>query len=101
VVSESQGKELSHGEYQYVHPISDIGECPPESDKVRDSSGRLYGCGYTYKNTLTNMYAQPGSSGSPVVNQDGLLVGVVQSYHPREGAGLVPQEYVVRLLEKF
>lgn len=101
VLSESEGVEKGHSPYSYTYSIEAIGECPRGARKRFDSSQRLYGCSVVYQNVLTTLYAQPGSSGSPVVNQNGRLAGVIQSYHPGEGAGLVPLEKVLALLARF
>jgi S1-C subfamily serine protease len=44
---------------------------------------------------VTSLYARPGASGSPVVNERGELVGVVTNYHLRDNtAGIAVLEYV-------
>ncbi len=51
------------------------GECPkPFSHTSRGT------CTMTYDYGVTSLYSEPGSSGSPVVNSAGQLVGVIQSY---------------------
>lgn len=37
-------------------------------------------CHRRYESTSSDLYSVPGSSGSPVVNEDSLLIGVVSSY---------------------
>lgn len=100
VLTEAEGVEIGRATYTYTFPIDELGECLPHMTKRYGISGRLAGCETQFKNGITNVYAQPGSSGSPVVNGRGELIGVMESYHPKQGGGMVPYEAVREFLEK-
>lgn len=93
ILTESKGNLASPAIWSYTYPIEDLGTCGKDFQKVFNPiTGRLRGCAITYKSYTTDLYARPGSSGSPVVNDNGELVGVVSSWHPYNNneAGMVP-----------
>lgn len=96
----SKGHMSSLTEWQLSMSIEDLGECPKGSKKEYDTSGILRYCTFHFVSRLSNLYARPGSSGSPVVDGDGGLVGVVSSWHTDSDydAGLVPYSDVKNFL---
>lgn len=93
VLSETTGQYTGKNTWTYTYPIDVVGECPPGSRKLRDGMGHIVGCNIDYLDNLTNMYSRPGSSGSPVVDINGDLVGVISSWDEKHDAGgMVPIE---------
>jgi S1-C subfamily serine protease len=94
ILTDSAGKIGQDITFPYAYPIAEVGRCPAGSKEIEDTTGRLVACGITWANTLSTVYARPGSSGSPVVNGKGELVGVVESWTPNGTmeAGLVRYE---------
>lgn len=83
ILTESFGIVGGSADWEYSFPIGEIGECPPEFHQVRDPyEDILVACRARYHTILTNLYGRPGSSGSPVVNDAGELVGVISSWSP-------------------
>lgn len=91
IPSESCGKIGDTTKWPAGFGLEEIGECPAQFHQDRDFEGRVRGCTYTFTSTLTSLYARPGSSGSPVVDSQGLLIGVVSSWHQQSDyeAGMV------------
>lgn len=90
-LTESMGTVRGNVEWDFDIPIQDMGYCPKGSLKELSLNGNFTGCRLHFVSTLTSLYARPGSSGSPVVNIEGRLVGVLSSFMP-EGeydAGMV------------
>jgi S1-C subfamily serine protease len=81
VLSESEGRVGFNIEWSIAFPIEAVGECPKPSEKIRDVRDILIACGFRFVSTLTTLYCRPGSSGSPVTDANGELVGVVSSMH--------------------
>lgn len=105
ILGEFDGVILGYTEYNYTYSIYDLGECPKGTVRRYGHNDRLVGCEVTNKNTVTTIYAAPGSSGSPVVDGAGNIVGVVESHlhqaMPNKGnAGLVPYSYVKAILAR-
>lgn len=96
----SKGRMSGLTEWDLSMGVEDIGECPKGSKKQYDTSGILRYCTLHFVSRLSNLYARPGSSGSPVVDGDGGLVGVVSSWHTDSDydAGLVPYNDVKNFL---
>ena len=93
ILTESCGKVGGLVMWRYTYPIAMLGECPPETTKEYSSEvGRLVGCTINQTSILTSLYARGGSSGSPVVNTAGELVGVISDWQPGQEteAGMVP-----------
>lgn len=103
ILAESKGRILMERTWNLFFPIEELGECPSGSEKIRDVRGILAGCGLTFTSALSTLYTRPGSSGSPVVNGKGELVGVVSSLHSDSAAeaGLVRFKDVKRFLENL
>ena len=101
VLMESHG--TLEGEVQWSHdfPIDYVGECGPGMEKRINPWGVLEACGVRFRSSLTNLYSRPGSSGSPVVDVDGNLVGVVSSWHYDQdySAGIVTYDQVKAFLD--
>ena len=101
IPSESQGIIGGLTHWDYVVPIAEVGECVTGSRKVyHPYDSRLYGCRLLFTSQLTTLYSRPGSSGSPVVNTSGELVGVISSFHPESAyeGGMVTFEDVKAFL---
>jgi S1-C subfamily serine protease len=100
-LAESHGMLKGSVSWEYEMEIGIIGECPAGTQVMRDINGRVSGCELHHFSVLSNLYARPGSSGSPVVNDDGGLVGVISSWHPGDDydAGSVPYGQVRSFLE--
>lgn len=101
ILTESVGTLGPSITYDYTISLESVGECPKSTRKLYAPNGILYGCEKRFYNNITTLYAQPGSSGSPVVDSHGEIVGIVQSYHPGQGGGIVPYSFLRRFLEKF
>lgn len=87
VLNESAGIFVEKLEWKYLFPIEDVGSCAEGFKPVRDGANKLTGCEVTYHDNVTTLYSRPGSSGSPVVNDAGELVGVLSSWHADIDAG--------------
>lgn len=87
VLSETTGRFLGEITWQSDFAIEDIGECPTGARKHRNGHGNIDACVVTFHSNVTNMYARPGSSGSPVVNSQGELIGVMSSWDSDHDAG--------------
>lgn len=98
-LSQTYGTVLFDTNYTYVYPIEMIERCVRGTTPVI-SKGRVIGCSVDIDNTIVTVFIEPGSSGSPVVNKDGRLVGVVESQvdgNPYEG-GMVPFKSLLRFM---
>jgi S1-C subfamily serine protease len=88
--------------YLKVQDSSHLSQVVPIKSKAKNASGTLTAAGFyqdqpaltfsqgqriesTNSQTLTNIIVSAGFSGSPIVNTDGELVGVVSSFRPIEG----------------
>lgn len=100
ILTESHGRTLGDTVWEYFFNIQLVGECPKGFNKERSPNGNVVGCTGSFESTLTNLYGRPGSSGSPVVNSDGELVGVISSWHPESDyeAGMVTYKQVKEFL---
>lgn len=98
---ESHGLVGGEVQWGYQVPIEEVGECPQGSEREYALNGNLAACILPFTSTVTSLYGRPGSSGSPVVNDDGDLVGVLSSYMPGSdySAGIVRFQDVKRFLE--
>lgn len=75
-------------------------DCPEDSKVIYQDNVKR--CQVDYRNVKTRIFAQPGSSGSPVVNKFGQLQGVIQSYGQESSdAGLVPLSAIQKFLNRF
>lgn len=105
ILGEYEGVVMGYTEFDYTYPIEHLGECPKYTHKRYGHNGRVMGCDVTNQNTVTTVYSAPGSSGSPVVDDTGALVGVVESHlhagpKNKGNAGLVPYIFVKAILER-
>lgn len=99
VLTESVGVYIGPQKWTYTYEIGDVGECFKGSKKVYDFQSKIEGCSITYSDGLTNLYSRPGSSGSPVVNQRGELVGVLSSWNANiDAGGMVNLEHLREFL---
>jgi S1-C subfamily serine protease len=95
VLSESSGIFKSRQTWSYTYPIDEVGSCFQGSKSVKNGNGLTKGCSVNYTDNLTSMYSRPGSSGSPVVNENGELVGVMSSWDgDKDLGGMVTLESV-------
>lgn len=103
VLSESSGVIKTPAiKYGYDFPIEDLGKCPLGFEEMYSPrSKRLRGCHATFENALTTLYGRPGSSGSPVVDDNGDIVGVIESQMQGQGAGMVPYRFLRAFLESL
>ncbi len=100
VLSFTEGSFIGANKWDYFYAIEEVGECPTGSRKERAPDGRLAGCVITYFDNVTNMYSRPGSSGSPVVDAKGELIGVMSSWDGnRDAGGMVTLEAVKRFMQ--
>jgi len=101
VLSESAGR-LDHTErWTAQFPVEELSPCAPGMQELRDATDNIKGCATQFISNVTSLYARPGSSGSPVVNNSGQLVGVVSSWMSDEqnDAGIVRIEDVKEFLK--
>lgn len=95
VLSETSGKVMGRTEWDFDYPIEDVGECKQGSAPIRDGRGNVAYCRVHYVDNVTDMYSRPGSSGSPVVNTQGELVGVMSSWDSsKDAGGMVKLEHI-------
>jgi len=90
---ESHGQVLDDMTWSHDFSIEEVKKCPvtPKS-KV---------CRLTFTSTLTNLFGEPGSSGSPVMDDKGDMVGVITSWYGDNSfsAGMVPLDQLKIFLE--
>lgn len=86
ILSETKGQVLGVKYWDYTYEADEDG-CFRGAKKVFDLDGSVKGCTVLYIDNTTDMYVRPGSSGSPVVDSDGNLVGVVSSWNSEDNLG--------------
>jgi S1-C subfamily serine protease len=100
VLSETTGRFVGETTWTSDFAIEDIGECPAGTRRHRDGHGNIDACLVTFHSNVTDMYARPGSSGSPVVNSQGELVGVMSSWDSdRDAGGMVRLEDIKEFMK--
>jgi S1-C subfamily serine protease len=100
-LTESHGRVRGMVDWEFAMDISMLGECPAGSKKQYGFDGVLYSCLFRWTSVVTDLYSRPGASGSPVVDDNGGLVGVVSSWLAGSDSesGMVPFHQVKRFLE--
>jgi S1-C subfamily serine protease len=98
ILTESSGTIKSTESFQLEFPPFAKG-CPEGFKGRLDVMKAAIFCTAKFTNHVTSLYSQPGSSGSAVVNKDGELVGVIQTYKESDGAGVIPFETVKEFLK--
>jgi len=78
VVTESSGFATGTETWVYEFEVERIGHCP-DTAQVNYDHGVVYSCTLNWTSTITTLFSRPGSSGSPVVDLTGGLVGVISS----------------------
>lgn len=104
VLTESRGILKGKVAWSYEVYPDVVGPCPKASTITYDLRGNVKSCTVRWVSTLTNLYSKPGSSGSPVVDDSGFLVGVISSEGGGEGVfagGMVPFEDVKAFMDKL
>lgn len=91
ILCESSGKLGPISNWEYPLEIAWVGECPKGTRSISDFRRVQVQCLVKYHSQLSTLYGRPGSSGSPVVNEQGYVVGVLSSFMPGEDyeAGMV------------
>lgn len=75
-----------------------LGKCPSGAELVDSAFGSF--CILHMELSFTTVPIYPGNSGSPVVNQDGEVIGVMNSASSQDNAGMfIPLPYVKEILE--
>lgn len=80
ILTYSSGFTKEKFDWNYAVNIELIEKCPKNSTVTYYPSGSVKGCIIHWSNTLTSLFSRPGSSGSPVVDDEGQLVGVINSH---------------------
>lgn len=103
VLSESSGKVVYQEFAPLFFPIEEIGECPKGFTKEYGYHKILTGCNKLFPQYETTLYSEPGSSGSPIVNGNGELVGVMQTHaiKNKHFGGIIPFDVVKAFLDKY
>lgn len=102
VLSESAGQLTDKTTWEFTFDISEVGRCFKGSTEVINGMGNVTGCEVHYTDNITNLYSRPGSSGSPVVDDNGDIVGVMSSWDSRHDAGgMVTLEAVTEFLKSL
>lgn len=77
--------------WQYLFPIEEFKDekCPEELKPGNDIPSGHRGCIGSFVSRITTLYGRPGSSGSPVLDKSGHLIGVVSNVEGDYETGLV------------
>lgn len=100
-LTESAGAARGNVEWDFDIPIQDLGTCPAGAQRSLGLNGNLAECRLHFVSTLTSLYGRPGASGSPVVDPEGHLVGVMSSFLPENtyyDSGMVPFEVLTQFM---
>lgn len=100
-VADSVGHTTKLINWSTLFEIGEIGECPEGSKTLRGDNGNIEECELSFVSMGTTLYARPGSSGSPVVNSKGELVGVMSSWDHKDNysGAMVPYNQLKKFLE--
>lgn len=90
VLTEAEGHYTGELKMDAGFPIEDLGECPKGFKVNRTVYSRIISCTAPFKQYETTLYVRHGSSGSPVVDDNGDLVGVVDTMDEKGSCGIVP-----------
>lgn len=106
VIYEGHGTAKTKIEWSYRVPIEYLssGQCPENSQAEYYQNGEISACILHWISTLTTLYSRPGSSGSPVLDGEGRLVGVMSSQDPNHNdfaGGMVSTEDLRAFLDKL
>jgi hypothetical protein len=105
ILTESHGFTKERFQWSYEVPIELVRKCPENTTINYYHDGTVKSCTIHWVNVLTNLYSRGGSSGSPIVDDSGLLVSVMTSQGGvKQGefsGGIVPPELVKAFLEKL
>jgi S1-C subfamily serine protease len=83
-------------------PSLNFSEGHLRSEEVRNLKDAATNTAKTYRLLITSLFSYPGSSGSPIVNSKGELVGVMAGYDQKTNQGIgVPLEEVKKLLAPY
>jgi S1-C subfamily serine protease len=99
VLNETSGNWVGIESWDMVWDIDKVGQCFKGSEPLYGDNGILAACKAVYRDNLITLYARPGSSGSPVVDPSGGLVGVISSWHPSGYAGMVSFEHLQEFMK--
>lgn len=104
VLYEGHGVIQRKMEWDYEIAIRIIKKCPKGSKIKFWEDGAPRSCLLHWSSVVTTLYGRPGSSGSPVLDNEGNLVGVISSHEYPDypfAAGMVPTENLRLFLEKL
>jgi S1-C subfamily serine protease len=73
------------------------GKCPPNTDAVQSLFGGF--CVLTMELSATTAMVYPGSSGSPIVNASGEVIGVINSTDATNRGNFIPLQYLKEMLD--
>lgn len=93
------GYYTSEREQEMVYPFNLDGSCPPNTEVYR----HIFSSGCLLTTVMGDVTATvfPGNSGSPIVNEEGELVGVINSNDGMNYGSFIPVRYLKNLLKDF
>lgn len=103
-VKESYGYSKGKLDWECEVDIELIGACPGRSKVRYYHNGQVRSCVLHWSSVLTNLFSRPGSSGSPVLDNDGYLAGIMSSHDSNYNdyaGGMVSTEQVRAFLDRL